>query len=77
MPSGYIVPISSLEQVLQAIQTLASKETEITLPQLQISHISLFPYSPPDNRLLEISASSKRFSHKHVAHDDLKAVGHE
>lgn len=50
---------------------------EINLQQLQRSHINLFLHSPPDNRLLEIFANGKRFSHKHVAHDDLKAVGHE
>lgn len=50
---------------------------EINLQELQQSHIHPFPHSPPDNGLLEIFANGKRFSHKHVAHDDLKAAGHE
>lgn len=50
---------------------------EINLQKLQKSHFHPFPHSPPDNGLLEIFANGKRFSHKHVAHDDLKAVGHE
>lgn len=77
MPNSYTLPISSLEQELQAIETLAGQGTEINLQELQKPHIHPFPHSPPDNGLLEIFANGKRLSHKHVAHDDLKAAGHE
>lgn len=77
MPSSHTLPFSFLEQVLQAIEALARKEKEINPQQLQKSHTNPLPHSPPDNGLLEISADSERFSHKHVAHDDLKAAGHE
>lgn len=77
-PSSYTVPISFLEQVLQATQTLASEETgDKPRAAPEIPQQPLFPHSPPDNGLLEVSANGERFSHKHVAHDDLEAAGHE